>query len=260
MKPIMFTTRRPTPESPTNVGRSGIMNTTTAPGGFRTQATQLLSARVDAPRQWVVTLSQATRGNGVSPWNAPTEGQAVPSPVLTGFDAPDIVGEKLQCELRWAAGAASFVTRFDYPIAGTTFGVTAESLDLTVSEVGFALGAYANLGLVPVVGASMCRGVPSGQALPLRWLENIRALGDGDDSTWWSVKPYARQVRIGALAAPVRYSLTAVGAILPYWVYTVPADTTLTVDVPPRATYMRADQVTAGDAPVTLVEWLIGLT
>lgn len=180
------------------------MNSVDIAGGLvRVEKTQLISARVDAPRQFVVTLQQISTAQGSTPWEASFDGYLgtwVPPNLV--FNAPAVpsvsVGGQfstvLQCNLRWGAGGVSFTAAFDYPVMGGSFGIVADTMDINVGFRGNALPTGIEPDRVPVIGAFMVEGVAA-DPTPLRWAESTDAFAPGE-FLWWSVKPYARRLRL----------------------------------------------------------------
>lgn len=169
------------------------MTTRDVPAGAEMIPTQLISARVDKPRQFVVTIAQATQPNGVAPWVSTLDGgnvfPAAPPAILT---AP-LNTEALKLELRWGAGGTAFVAQFDYPAVGGAFGVTADQLDLNAIIGNPAYAVVLDPKDVPVVGAFMVEG-PAADATPLRWRELYPAVPAF--TTVYAVKNYARALRL----------------------------------------------------------------
>lgn len=228
---------------------------------FVAQPTQLISHRQNAPRQWVITIAQALVGpNGVTPWQVPTasEGSNVaPGP---GTEVPRTSGSNpMQVALRWGAGGAAFLSRFDYPLAGATFGLTADTVDVNVVFRDAPL-AYAAMAIVPVVGAFMVPGLAADPS-PLRWYDNPGIVAAGD-SGYWSVKPYARRVRVLISAANAVDSYVAfregIGGILMQQSL-IAGRHALEIPVPAQASVFEYFNNGAVNVSVQ-VEWQIGLT
>lgn len=156
--------------------------------------TQLISMQQDRPRQWVVTLQQPTRTESlVNPWlSSDIDGGEWVSDYPPGvFTAPDLAGTSpMRVALRWGAGGASFQTEFDYPMAGAAFGVTADTFNLNVLVLP---QSFANIGLVPTVGAFMVPGIAADPS-PLTW-QDVPATINASAAVW-AVKPFARRVRV----------------------------------------------------------------
>lgn len=265
-------------ERGSNIGNQRPMATVPAAGGLVTlDNTQLVSMRVDNPRQWAVTLQQPTIPNGVQPWAQDFDGRTYnppPGPPVSVFGAPLIpatasgVTSKLQALLRWGAGGVSFLARFDWPMAGGVFGVTADQFDLSVFVDN---GGSAQQGIapaqVPVIGAFMVPGQPS-DPTPLRWYDKpppadigVGAFAD------WSVKPYARRVRVISPAPLVGISfLTCNGAGIVYVIGGVArkesaagAGIDAVVDIAAGAEIVRVFNGDGAVARSINVEWWMGL-
>ncbi len=164
--------------------------------------TQLISMRDSRPRQWLVTFGQAATPNGGNPWEQNFDGQPNFFVGAGLFNAPAVpsntasTGAVLQVLMRWAAGGASAETRFDYPQLGNSFSVTADSLDINVAPRSDVAQNPMAPELVPVVSAWMVPG-RAADPTPLRWSEDRVSFGAGE-SRWWSLKPFARRLRIVA--------------------------------------------------------------
>jgi len=239
---------------------------------FVVAPTQLISARLSHPRQWVVTLMQpVTSRSGVNPWISTFDGAAYPPVGVNIFTAPVLpVGTPMLVALRWGAGGCAFETLFNYPAGGGTFGVVADTLDLNVGFHGAAL-SYGDLLDVPVLGAFMVEGTAA-DPTPLRWRElgdpglaGLVVIANGSDA-FWAVKPYARRLRIITADQLTRYRVdwldTASGLIVAHR-FDIPAGETgnqagVSLVVPATATVVRI--VNNGAAPAAYaLEWEIGL-
>jgi hypothetical protein len=219
-------------------GRLARLNVAGVEPNLIVQPTQLISARVNSPRQWVMTMAQAMKGDsGTAPWTFPDGTPIAVNPILTaGGNIPLMPGESqaLQVALRWGAGGAAFQTRFDYPIFGASFGLTADTVDLNVTLKNPAFSTtYASLAVVPVVGAFMVEGVAV-EPSPVEWFERLLVVGAAPQSRTWSVKPYSKQLLLTA-------SGSAGGADQVVWVdssntiievVVLPGDGTFGFDVP----------------------------
>jgi hypothetical protein len=243
------------------IGRKTIMTTQVDAGQFVAQPTQLISARNLQPRQWVITLAQVTRGEeGTTPWQFSEGGTLLAPTTVPVIPGPSTTGQALAVDLRWGAGGASFNTLFDYPLAGGTFGVTADTLDLNVRFRVQPPAPYASLNLVPVIGAFMVPGNETSE-LPLRWFDNVVGGAPGASPRFWTVKPYSRRVKISITANSATPSLRFLDALTNnIQVTPLPAtDFTQVFEVPAQAAYMCV--VTGAGAGATIwVEWQIGLT
>lgn len=237
-------------------------------GGFILLDTQLITARWEQARQWIVTLMPTLKHDGNVPWTATFDGTTGPfPPVLPNFFTAPVLPDApffAKCELRWGAGGTAFTTRFDYPVHGCIFGVTADTFDLNVVWPPEVVAE------VPDVGAFMVPGVAADQT-PLHWLEPLLAgiaasPGPGNIGVW-SVKPWAREARI-AVSAP---GGGAIGAVQVTWQNTAGAvvfserkaitasGEAFSVEVPGAATILRLANL--GAVPIdAFVEWQIGLT
>jgi hypothetical protein len=212
----------------------------------------------------VIAIAQAApQFSGVSPWESNWDGTGITFPIAAPnvFTGPQLPfgGNALAMKLRWGAGGTSFETRFDYPVAGASFGVTADMVDLSALPRG-VIPTYANPGLVPIVGAFMVPGVAADPS-PLRWFDVASGLlsSAGIAVAMWSVKPYARRVRVELLGGPsasvdIIFEDTA-GSIISQ--QRVAAPGTFIVDVPAQATILEVSNNTATNISVR-VEWYIG--
>lgn len=258
------------------IGRQVPMRSVVAAGGVTLADTQLISMRVQDPRQWVVTLQQPVKGGQQQPWAENFDGAAYePPPGPPGpsiFGAPSLpaqasgVTSKLQCNLRWGAGGVSFLTRFDYPMAGATFGVTADSFDLDVFVQAPGGQQAIPAASVPVVGGFMVPGIAA-EATPLRWLDVTAQVGVGLFADW-SVKPYARRVRVIAPTTDkVGISfITLNGASIVFVLGTTNrfeteagAGVDAVVDIPAGTEIVRLFNSSAAGPKAITPEWWIGL-
>lgn len=260
-------------EAAPNVGYLTPMATTPQAGGLVTlNDTQLITARVNEPRQWVITMAQVGRaGNPQGPWLQNFDGTPYNN-VTAQFGAPvtpqqpGVSLSMLQVRVSWGAGAVRFSTAFDYPLMGGSFGLTADTVNVDVTLHSAAAQTPILPATVPVVGALM---VP-GQAVdptPLRWLEPEVNLPANSGATW-SVKPYARKVHIVAPTCAKIFGgffiVTGVAnnlQMVKRFNYVEPvagAGIDVVVDVPAQAEALGFTNNTAGAAVVD-VEWHIGL-
>lgn len=259
------------------IGRRIPLATQPGAGGLLAQPTQLISARVDRPRQWVITLAQIVKqstgttwafatptgntiGEGYKTWTPATNNPSVPTVIAPAFDQD----QAMQVELRWGAGGASFVTRFDYPVNGRSFGLTADTVDLSVVFRKPVSTAYPNAGAVPIVGAFMVEGQAT-DTRPLSWMEAPVNITAAAAFGYWTVKPYARSVRIRWNGAGNPNDLVgfidAAGSNITAFQPTVAMMTDpngVELPVPPSAVGLSYN---VGDiqTPAVLVEWSIGL-
>lgn len=245
-------------------GRQQRLDTVEAAGPLWLQGTptQLLAAqRQGEPRQWMITLAQVLRGAGQAPWYAPFDGGVFSS---VGFAAPVFGLAKLVVDLTWGSGGAAFFSRFDYPIGGACFGLTADTYTLSVS-VQTSNGTqpfWTAIEDVPVVGAMQVLGQPA-DPTPLRWREYPGAAGGGNAQAAWSVKPYARQLRLLIPSVDIdSYSVTWVtqtGSTVWGPVACLPnLDNVL--DVPSSAAAVLVDFASDAAATPVFAEWEIGLS
>ena len=240
------------------VGKQGLMGVqgTAVPGQVLLQPTQLISARIDKPRQFIVTLQQPTKANTVTPWLDAFNG-VIPYVAGVAFGAPRGM-QFLRCKLRWGAGGVAFQTEFDYPSTGDAFGVTCDQMDLTVES---AIPLPIPIEEVPVIGAWYVEGQAADPS-PLRWRE-LSAIINAGASLSWSVKPYTRAVRLGFQGRPAAGDTTItfldVDANV-LWTerpnFAGAVSSTLVLEVPAHASVMTIASV-AGQA--VTVEWVAGL-
>ena len=265
-----MTTEAPPLGYPVNIGKRERLGVNPDGGGnfVVIPQTQLIAARFKVPRQWVITLMQPVIGSsGVNPWISTFDGGSVyPAVAPAIFTAPELpVASPMEIHLRWGAGGVMFDTKFDYPAAGGTFGLTADSLNLDVSFRG-ALPVYNSLELVPVVGAFMVPGIAA-DPTPARWRE-LGDLGTGyttivaGEDAFWAVKPYARRLRIASGDIATRYLVewldTAGASLWSERVNLAGIGDARTLDVPAQATVVRVVSNSATPSTWSL-EWAIGL-
>ena len=183
-------------QDPANLGRRLPMNTQPNGAAFVLTQTSLLSQRIKQPQQLMITLMSIARGpNGTTPWSD-TFNNTNTAPTALNSTAPVLPdgNRGLQLYLRWGSGGAAMETRFNYPVQGGTFGLTADSVDLSVLAPSGAPFTYTSLNDVPQVGAWMCPG-QAANPTPLRWPEGLSIIPTGQ-SKYFAVKPFARQVEV----------------------------------------------------------------
>lgn len=188
-------------EADPNMGRVVPMSTLPAAGGLVTLAdTQLITARVPAPRQWLVTIMQTQRlQQPLAPWLQNFDGTPYDN-TTAQFGAPvtpqqgGVNLSMLQVRVQWGMGGARWSTRFDYPLMGGVFGLTADAVNIDVKLRSDAAQTAIPANVAPVVGAFMVPG-QAADPTPLRWLEPTVNIAQGSGATW-SVKPFTRKVRI----------------------------------------------------------------
>lgn len=198
-----------------NLGSTNPFPTQTTAGGLLcTNNVQLISARVDKPLPWAVTLAPVTtkRYPSVVPWAAlPFDGivGAVPPSSVGVVAIPAIESANgFKVRLEWGAGGVRGVAVFDYPSAGQVFGVTAEQLDLNVFVPNTPTTLYAADGDVPVFAAHM---VPRQCDKSVRYTDVAQNAGCSNvQSVGWSVKPYARYLHVSQLVKGNRAKLYSV--------------------------------------------------
>lgn len=269
--------------------RQRMLSTDIGGGLVRVQRTQLISARVDEPRQFLVTLAQIATEQGSTPWEASFDGYLgtwVPpglvfnAPAVPSVSVGGVFSTVLQCNLRWGAGGVSYTAAFDYPVAGGSFGITADTIDINVGFRGNASPGGIEPERVPVIGAFMVEGVAA-DPQPLRWAESTRAFAPGE-FLWWSVKPYARKLRlmcpfagtVGGMVWGQFYCLNgpfpAFAGLRQFMLTDTnggsgPPGIDAVIDVPPGAEFFSlynvpAAQGGAGVGTLVYPEWQIGYT
>jgi hypothetical protein len=268
----MWPTKASLDRVPANIGKRVPLVVEQSGASYSARNTQLISARDSAPRQWLVTVMQATtQAKPGSPWAQNWDGTGFAFPIVPPlyFGAPVLTGagvgaDALSLKLRWGAGGASFETSVDYPTAGATFGLVADTVDVDVVPRGPL--TFASAPLVPIVGAFMGPGIAA-DPTPLRWLDRPSGLLStaGTAVAYWSIKPFARRVRVELLAAAAANNVdvawyAADGSLLSLQRVSVasPAGTTLLVDVPAQAAVLGVQNNTAPNVNAR-VEWYIGL-
>ena len=254
----------PRTEPKPNIGKRSVMQSVPAGANFTLLPTNLITARINQPQQWVITVMQALANpNGVTPWNYPAADEGSTNVPGVGTVVPRTSqSSPMQIALNWGAGGAAFQTRFDYPLAGATFGLTADTVDLNVT---FRNGSptYASQGIIPVVGAFMVQGTAADPS-PLRWAEEPR-LALSTQTLYWTIKPYARKllVQIGATHNGANSYLgwrDGIGGL--FWQRWIPTGYgEYELDVPAQASVFEFynDGAFVGGCPIGL-EWRIGLT
>jgi hypothetical protein len=166
--------------------------------------------------------------------------------------------------LRWGAGGTAFTTRFDYPVHGAIFGVTADTFDLRVHWSEEVVPE------IPDIGAFMVPGIAADPS-PLHWLELLVLAvppfpGPGNIIKW-AVKPWAREVRV-AVSNPAGL---VIGAVQATWLNTSGAvvfserlqipnsGQPFSLEVPGAATVLTIANLSVNSVDL-FVEWQIGLT
>lgn len=244
------------------IGKRSRMNVKPDGAGFTLLETQLISARVDKPRQFCVSIMPPVKASGDLPYNAPVDGTAlyVPGTGLSAPFLPDLTAA-LQLYMRWGAGGVAYQTRFDYPAHGVIFAVTFDTMDLRAVVRGEQSVLYATEDDVPNVGAFMVEGVPA-DPTPLAWQEAPGALALVGDSLFWSVKPYARRLRVsapGSTRITVTFLDTQGAVVFQESAVPVAAGGTPVADVPvPVAATVVQVTNNAGAAATAFLEWRIG--
>lgn len=187
-----------------NYGRSTTMVTVAVAGGFEIQPTTLIADVEPHPQQWMISVGPPTQTfNPLAlPWYSTFDGtttapQNNQNAAGYNFGAPTLPTLGLQMQLRWGRGGVSFSTAFDYPNNGAVFGVTADTVYLdAILKPGQVPIVYPTLGDVPTIAAYMTEGRPANPT-PLRWTDVQGAVGPGVlTPTYWSVKPFARQLTL----------------------------------------------------------------
>lgn len=186
--------------APANYGRQIPMVTDAQGAGVILRSTQLISARVNAPKQWLVTIAQAARPGQPTPWVASFDGAPYDNTAIFGAPVvpqqPGVDIGLLQCRVLWGAGGVRYAASFDYPAMGGVFGVTADTLDFNVALRNDGAQTAIAPDQIPVVGAFMVEGRPA-DPTPLRWLELATSIAVNAGASW-SVKPFARKLRVTA--------------------------------------------------------------
>lgn len=254
-------------ESPANIGRTRPLETQqTAAGLVLAPRTQLITQRFEQPRQRVIALMTPTTGpSGTTPWQAPWDGTTTaptaPGQVFTAPLLPD-PSMGMRVELRWGAGGFAGVTQFDYPAVGCAFGLTCDTVDLSVITPDPGAPAVYTAETVPQVGAWMVEGIAADPS-PLRWLEPVRNLAAGT-VRYFMVKPFARKLHMAIAAASVIVAWhDRAGATLFSQAFEVDPATPgqfldVVLDVPAQSVYVDIQNPGAVDASCSL-EWQIGL-
>lgn len=242
------------------IGKRARMNVAPAVGGFTLQETQLVSARVDKPRQFLVSIMPPITGSGDLPYNAPVDGTALYVPG-TGLSAPFLpdLSAALQLYMRWGAGGVAYQTRFDYPAHGVVFAVTFDTMDLRATVRGPQSVLYPTENDIPNVGAFMVEGAPA-DATPLAWQESPGALAAAA-SLFYSVKPYARRLRVSAQGATgLRVTFLDTQSATVFQESATPgAGNTPVLDVPVPVAGTIVQVTNTGATPATVyLEWRIG--
>lgn len=190
MKPSRF---------PVNYGRQSGFPSTPVIGGFQlTNNVQLISERVDHPQQWVITLAPITlqRAVGVLPWLATFDGQVgvLPPTVPNNVPIVGVPSVPFRVLLAWGAGGVRYQTVFDYPVAGGTFGLLADTLDLNVVDPVLGTTTVTTLDDTPVFAAFMAPGSPGGHCTMMLSDRSSSAGQAIGQFAFWSIKPFARRL------------------------------------------------------------------
>ncbi len=241
-------------EYPSNYGRIAPFPVDTT--GRVTGNVQLISERVGHPSQWVITVTPMTLAGsrGVIPWRSPVDAQVNQLPVGAFVGTVPAAAQQslpYQLDVSWGAGGAINRARMDYPLAGGTFGLLADMLDVNVISGSSALVLSPEN--VPVFGAFMVPGQSSSEST-MRFLDAPSSVAQAvGDFAFWAVKPFARSVYITQLEpsnAAVAYSVEFLdGAGSVAWATFRAVDGTSVpqpLPVPSSSVYMRITNLTAG--------------
>jgi hypothetical protein len=248
--------------NPANVGR---VTPISVNGLTAADVTQIVTASYPEARQLVVTLAQVTRlANASTPWVAPRS-----SPAFNGPALPAAAVLRVRC--RWGAGGVSFLSIADYPLAGGSFSVMAQSVSVDAVWFDLTTGlpatpTFASAAEIPVVGAFLAEGV-SAVAEPLRWTDpglNLAAApGPGNDAEL-NVVPYARTLALVSdtpLATDLLVFWRTAGAVnLQVRRYTgaVGAGLDVLIDVPPMAVAVQVANLSPSPIFIRPI-WRLGL-
>lgn len=172
-------------------------------GGFEMTETSLLRANWPIPRQWLVTLAPPLRGAQPLPYRATFDGTAT-VPTGANFGAPQMLSvgqplETLQVKLRWGAGGVRSETRFDYPMLGGTFSITADSMDIGVASKYASAVTFGSTAEIPIIAGWYVEGAPVDNT-PMGWSELPCGVLAGADA-YVSIKPYAKELLLGMAGA-----------------------------------------------------------
>lgn len=183
-----------------NYGRRAGFGVVPVPGGFAVQNTvQLLSVRPARASAWTITLEPCTRqGNpGQVPWLSTFDGtEVVPSAV--NFSAPVNSASGYKVNLAWGAGGIRQQAVFDYPMAGGTFSVFADTVDLSVSGID-PTQVYVQESMLPIFGAFMVPG-SCAQSAGMRLSDVPQAANTlAGNTVRWAVKPHGRWLWVAQL-------------------------------------------------------------
>lgn len=238
-------------------------------GGFEMTETSLLRANWPIPRQWLVTLAPPMRGPQPLPYRATFDGVS-PGVVPTGvnFGAPQMASvgqplETLQVKLRWGAGGVRSETRFDYPMLGGTFSITADSMDIGVASKYASAVTFGSPEEIPIIAGWYVEGAPVDNT-PMGWSELPCGINAGSDA-YFSVKPYAKELLLSIqTATQVRLewlnantALLALVRVFPT-VIASPSDQPV-IQVPRQAALLRVVNDSGANGTFYL-EWGIGLS
>lgn len=188
-----------------NYGNRATFPAVPVAGGVQVQGNvQLLSVRPAIASPWTVTLEPATKtGNpGTVPWFASFDGTTAPpahSGPGTNFSAPVNAPNGYKCILEWGSGGVRQRAVFDYPMAGGSFTVFCDTLDLQVSGAD-PTQTYAVPTDLPTFGAHMVPGAGGGGRAGMRLNDVIQlTVAPAGTTRFWSVKPHARWLWVSQL-------------------------------------------------------------
>lgn len=256
-----FDPTRVDPNLATNFGaRRGFDIVPTAGGLFQLQNNaQLITAQVPRSMPWVITVEPCTKkvAQGTSPWFTPLDG-VVNGGVIGGND-PQNSSAGYKVVLTWGAGGIRQSAVFDYPMAGGSFSLVADTVDMfVVNPFGAAPPTYSDPDATPIFGAFMVPGeLATDAGMMLSDVPQSAAAAIGQVARWW-VKPHARWLyvsqRVAAnAAAHYSVSFSSASAADDLWVTFLGQDAgnglanaPVPIPVPPQATLVKLANLDGG--------------
>jgi hypothetical protein len=191
-----------------------------------TNNVQLVSMRVKAPLSWVVTLTPCTnKGAQQVPWVA-QDWAGIPEALPVFGTTPYVPTNGYKVRMTWGSGGVRSETLFDYPMAGATFGVVAETLDLSVQASDpSSVDTVDDESLVPVFGAFMVPGEVIANVAVNRTEEVAQSTpAHTGETVRWPIPFYARELTVwnrsldnASTLYSVRFENTAGMELLTTW-------------------------------------------
>ncbi len=250
------------PRRATNFGaRLGFTIVPTVGGVMLQNNAQLITAQIPRSMPWVITVEPCTRkaSQGTTPWFTPFDG-VVNGGILGGND-PQNSAAGYKMSLAWGAGGIRQNAVFDYPMAGGSFSLVADTVDMfVINPFGSSPPVYPTDEDSPVFGAFMVPGeLATDCGMMLSDVPQSTSAAIGDVARW-SVKPHARWLYISqrvAANATAKYKVAfrSAAGTDDLWVTFLGQDAgnglanaPCPIPVPPQATHVTLTNIDGGGA------------